>query len=516
MLFFYRWFSAGRERSRPALLVAALVCAGMLAVVVVRAAGGGPTRGPIAVSNPEAAAPVESLVRGVRHVHSGEAPERLLPDTLFPSRPVRLLWFEGRAGVPAEDGGALTVDRAGGVVRFDGRLNPQRVGLRLGGRVPVSVAPGPRGGYWVTDADGAVLRLGPHGDVVSETRVGFDYPAVRADRTGGAWLVRSTEFFSYRLASPRDPLLLRLDSAGAEAGTLGKIVVPEHVVLAELANAGHMAPGDETVYYAPFIRDEVVALSLAGDTLWIAHRGLPQSTAEPRFAVTAEGRPTIDYAPVNLGITLGPRGELYVLSVPGHTPEEARLDVLDRETGILMRSARLPTGLPTLAADADGRVYLLDPFRLLTGFAPGEREAFAPFDLERLGGGRMTLADVRGRVVLINFWASWCGPCRVELPALDSLWRAITHPDFVFLALSDDVDVDAAAAFIEEFGFEFPVLLGHGKLKARYHYVGLPFTVLLDREGRVVQRWIGFAGEEQLAAIRAVVEAELGRVTEGD
>ncbi|MFQ6044836.1 MAG: TlpA family protein disulfide reductase, partial [Gemmatimonadales bacterium] len=56
-----------------------------------------------------------------------------------------------------------------------------------------------------------------------------------------------------------------------------------------------------------------------------------------------------------------------------------------------------------------------------------------------------------------------------------------------------------------------PVLLGRGRLRSKYHYVGLPFTVLLDRGGRVVQRWVGFAGEEQLAAIRAVVRAELDR-----
>ncbi len=77
--------------------------------------------------------------------------------------------------------------------------------------------------------------------------------------------------------------------------------------------------------------------------------------------------------------------------------------------------------------------------------------------------------------------------------------------------MNEDVDVGDARAFIEEFGFDFPVLLGRGRLKAQYHYLGLPFTVLLDRQGRVVQRWIGYAGNEQLAAIRAVVLAELER-----
>ncbi len=66
-----------------------------------------------------------------------------------------------------------------------------------------------------------------------------------------------------------------------------------------------------------------------------------------------------------------------------------------------------------------------------------------------------------------------------------------------------------ARAFLDEFGFDFPVLLGRGRLRERYHYVGLPFTVLLDRQGRMVQRWIGFGGEQQIKAIRAVIQAEL-------
>ncbi len=58
--------------------------------------------------------------------------------------------------------------------------------------------------------------------------------------------------------------------------------------------------------------------------------------------------------------------------------------------------------------------------------------------------------------------------------------------------------------------------MGGGKLRAQYHYIGLPTTVLLDRDGRVVQQWIGFAGEQQIQGIRAVVEAELAREGDGD
>ena len=216
-----------------------------------------------------------------------------------------------------------------------------------------------------------------------------------------------------------------------------------------------------------------------------------------------------------IGIESPPNDRLYVLSTvsdsTGRGRGRTRVDVFDKASGHLLRSGEFATLLPTIAVDGDGRVYSLDSFRLLTGVAPRERQALAAFDLERLSGGRMTLTDLIGRVTLINFWASWCGPCRTEMPALDSLQKNISDPEFGFVTFNEDLNVDAAKAFIEEFGFGFPVLLGRGKLRGRYHYVGLPFTALVDRQGRVVQRWLGFAGEAQLNAIRALIRAELAR-----
>ena len=472
------------------------------------------SRGPVAEPNPDWTAPVESLVGSVRHIHQAEARERLRADSLHPDRPVGLLWFEGRAASRRADLGAVVLDGAGGIVRFDERLIPHRVAAHLEGRTPISVAAAGRGGVWLADGEGSVLRLDGDGRIAVTVPAPFDYAATTADPRGGVWLARSTELFSYRLATGAEPLLVHVAPDG-ERTTAGSILVPQHVLLAELANAGHVAVADDAIYFAPFIRDEVVALSRRGDTLWIAHRDLPQSTPDPRFEIGDDG-PTIDYAPVNLGIGLGPDGRLYVLSVPGFTTSESRVDVYDPATGHLERSGWLPTPLPTAAVDVEGRFYLLDPFRLLTGVAPREREAFQPFDLETLGGARMTPADMEGKVVLVNFWASWCAPCRMEMPALDSLHRSIDHPDFLFVTMNEDVTVGDAEAFLARYDFDFPVLLGRGKLRRLYHYMGLPFTVLLDREGRVVQRWIGFAGEEQIAGIRAVIEAELARNSSSD
>lgn len=496
--------------SRAAALAGIAVAVGG-GLVFLLAAGGDTShqRGPITVPNTEARGATEFLSGSVRHLLAPDAPQRLVPDTIFPTRSVRLLWFQGRPARPLPGGGAVALDGAGGVIAFGLDLS-QRRPVVLEGREIVSAASS-LDGLWLSDGDGAVFRVAPDGKIQAVEQRAIQYPAVAADPARDeVWLVRRSDYWEYRLPDAHAPLLARLSGAGSVAGTAGHIIVPQEQLLTEFANAGHIAVAGDTVYFAPFIRDQVMALSASGDTLWVTRRELPQDTPQPRFTLSG-GTAMIDYNPVNLGVVVGPDGRLYVLSTPGFTTTEARLDVFDRFSGRLLRSAHLDDALPTLAADDEGRVYLLDQFRLLTGADPRERETFAPFDLELLNGGRMRLADLAGKVTLITFWASWCTPCRTEMPALDSLRQSFSDPDLQFLTMNEDVKRSDAETFMRDFRFDFPVLVGGGRLKLKYHYIGLPFTVLLDREGRVVQRWVGFAGPEQIQAERALIRAELDR-----
>ncbi|MGH9204808.1 MAG: TlpA family protein disulfide reductase, partial [Vicinamibacterales bacterium] len=129
-------------------------------------------------------------------------------------------------------------------------------------------------------------------------------------------------------------------------------------------------------------------------------------------------------------------------------------------------------------------------------------------------GGHMTLDSTSARLTLVNVWASWCAPCRSEMPALDSLRRQLADaPRFRFATIDEDARPADARAFLASYGFEFPVMLGAGRMKDRLHYPGLPYTLLLDAHGRIVQRWIGFAGPEQIDAIHAAIAAELTRMS---
>ena len=79
------------------------------------------------------------------------------------------------------------------------------------------------------------------------------------------------------------------------------------------------------------------------------------------------------------------------------------------------------------------------------------------------------------------------------------------------MTVNEDGRVESARRFLSEFGFEFPVLLGRGRAKNELHYPGLPYTILVDAEGRVVRKWIGYAGPSQISQIRAAISGELRR-----
>ena len=138
---------------------------------------------------------------------------------------------------------------------------------------------------------------------------------------------------------------------------------------------------------------------------------------------------------------------------------------------------------------------------------PAVDSRLAPFEVVAPSGGTLRSADLHGRVMLVNIWASWCAPCRDELPKLDSLASHYDSTRVTFVALSDDVDGAAAREFLMFLGggTHLRIGLGLGKLKALYRYPGLPYTLLVDRDGRIVRRWYGYGGPAQIAAIDSII-----------
>ena len=115
------------------------------------------------------------------------------------------------------------------------------------------------------------------------------------------------------------------------------------------------------------------------------------------------------------------------------------------------------------------------------------------FALQDLDGRTLQLADYRGKLVFLNVWATWCPPCREEMPSMESLHRRMQGTDFVMLAVSQDEDGSAVVKpFVRQMGLTFPVLLDRqGVVSQRYGVTGYPETFIIDRDGRVIQHIIG-------------------------
>jgi cytochrome c biogenesis protein CcmG/thiol:disulfide interchange protein DsbE len=119
--------------------------------------------------------------------------------------------------------------------------------------------------------------------------------------------------------------------------------------------------------------------------------------------------------------------------------------------------------------------------------AAGDREPAPGIDLPRLSGsGTATLADYRGRVVVLNFWASWCDPCRAESPLLQRWHRRLAKANATVLGIDvQDVDGDARD-FVAEYGLTYPMLRdGPGDTRDEFGILGLPETFVIDRQGRI-------------------------------
>jgi peroxiredoxin len=125
---------------------------------------------------------------------------------------------------------------------------------------------------------------------------------------------------------------------------------------------------------------------------------------------------------------------------------------------------------------------------------PVGRGTRAPaFALDSLAGGvPVELASLRGKVVLVNFWATWCEPCEAEMPAMERLHRELSDEGFELLAISVDDSALAVREFQARLGLGFPILLDPRKEVAEaYQTFRFPESLLLDRRGVIVERYIG-------------------------
>lgn len=127
-------------------------------------------------------------------------------------------------------------------------------------------------------------------------------------------------------------------------------------------------------------------------------------------------------------------------------------------------------------------------------------------------GRPVSFADYRGKVLLINIWATWCEPCKVEMPAIERLFRTVTDTGFRVVSVSiDKADSSTVTAFARTYGLTFPILQNQsGDIQDIYQTTGIPESFVVDREGRIMKKVIGPAewdGPVNLDLIRSLLHA---------
>ncbi len=168
------------------------------------------------------------------------------------------------------------------------------------------------------------------------------------------------------------------------------------------------------------------------------------------------------------------------------------------------RTFILAAGLAALATAGCRSLGRFIPQTQAGSSAQGEPEpdAAPDFTLKLLDGGEFRLSDYRGRPVVLNFWASWCGPCRAEAPVLENAWQQYRDQGVMFVGIAVQDREEAARAFIKEFGLTYPMGLDvDDRVATLYQITGLPTSVFIDGSGRVRHRWVGAIGKNRLTLL---------------
>jgi len=121
------------------------------------------------------------------------------------------------------------------------------------------------------------------------------------------------------------------------------------------------------------------------------------------------------------------------------------------------------------------------------------------FSLQDMSGKTVRLSEYKGKVVLLEFWAAWCPPCRASVPGLEKLHKAYRDKGLVLLAVSmDGGGWDEVRSFIAESGITYTVLKGTEDVAIKYQVRSIPMMLVLNKEGRIAKRYLGMVGDEDL------------------
>ncbi len=131
------------------------------------------------------------------------------------------------------------------------------------------------------------------------------------------------------------------------------------------------------------------------------------------------------------------------------------------------------------------------------------------FSLKTLNGQEITLSGLRGKVILLDFWATWCGPCKESIPHLAQLYRNQRERGFELIGMSKDrlEDIEMVRRFVTSMEIPYPIVITPDEVARKYRVTGLPTAILIDRRGTIRERIVGFN-----RAIGQQIESKVGEL----
>ena len=437
-----------------------------------------------------------------------------------------LVFYRGRGLGRDPEGEAYAPDPAGSRVLIIGRDmkvtgvvgGPTEEGGELG--QPLSAAPTSKGGLFVSDAEAspALLYFGLDREYAGGSTPPVKNPDLGVGPGGVVWAARSPYVLRFEDTEPGEPLLYRFDPLAGTGVGIASIEPVGDPGWNRLANAGPIAVGpDGTGYFAFFLRNEIRAYTPDGDLRWRSSRELGFPTPK----LDDSGGQDVRMRPVTQALGIGPDGLLYALTAPDTLPDmkalgsisgHRRLEVYKPRTGMLLRAATVPAAWNTFAVDERGAVYRVEPDDIDATAPPPERPPLPRVTLPTFDGDSANLGDFRGKALLVNFWASWCVPCQQELPQLKAYYETLNHENVEFVSISADQTPEQAFEFIQKYHLQFPLFYGGPEMQNYFHFVGLPFTLIVDARGRIVEEIYGFGSRDTWERLKSTLEAEMARV----
>lgn len=172
-------------------------------------------------------------------------------------------------------------------------------------------------------------------------------------------------------------------------------------------------------------------------------------------------------------------------------------------TGIGTKQSTLSAPKIATHASAGSERVILKP-------VPFELEV-SDFELEFLDGVKRNLRDFAGKIVLVNFWATWCAPCRAEIPGLLEIYQE-KKAHFTIVGIAEASELDEVRSFVKEMKIDYPIALDpDGKIAASYDILGYPTSYLLAPDGSLARRYVGFVPEDILRKDLAELEKRYAR-----